>query len=341
MNVDLLDEESRIIYDARINYIDDEDYSEFWQRIRKGNSKWHPMEEDIVNKIRTAYRNELEIILYGCGKDGYFTKESLDYLGIRVSYFCDSNAKEKEKYNIPVISPTDLIEKHFQALVIISTETYTDEIFRFLVENHFSREHIITPMWGKVLLVPGEQYFDFFVPSEREFFIDAGAYDGQTTIQFSKWCGDSYSGAILFEPFEETKALIEKNVSKLENIKVYYYAAWDRKEDLFLGGNQSRTTSISDSGRKISGISIDEVVENAEVTFIKMDVEGSECKALLGAKNTIVKFKPRLAICVYHKPNDVIEIPKLLSSFVPEYRFAFRHYTSCMSETVLYAWVER
>ena len=87
----------------------------------------------------------------------------------------------------------------------------------------------------------------------------------------------------------------------------------------------------------IQGVDIDSVVGDDNVTFIKMDVEGSELKALEGAKNTIIRKHPRLAICIYHKAMDVIEIPSYILSLVPEYKFYIRHYNSHMWETVLYA----
>ena len=69
-----------------------------------------------------------------------------------------------------------------------------------------------------------------------------------------------------------------------------------------------------------------------------MDVEGAELKSLVGARNTIIKNHPRLAICVYHKISDVYEIPEYILSIVPEYRFFLRHYNATHHwETVLYA----
>lgn len=68
-----------------------------------------------------------------------------------------------------------------------------------------------------------------------------------------------------------------------------------------------------------------------------MDIEGSELKALKGAEKTIRENKPRLAICIYHKRMDLIEIAAYLLKLVPEYRFYIRHYWSNMWETVLYA----
>ena len=67
-----------------------------------------------------------------------------------------------------------------------------------------------------------------------------------------------------------------------------------------------------------------------------MDVEGAELKSLMGARNTIIKNHPHLAICVYHKPSDLYEISGYILSLVPEYKFLLRHYCSREWETILY-----
>ena len=68
-----------------------------------------------------------------------------------------------------------------------------------------------------------------------------------------------------------------------------------------------------------------------------MDVEGSEYNALLGAEKTIAAHKPTLAISVYHKPQDIWEIPALILKLNPDYRFYLGHYSIARGETVLYA----
>ena len=82
---------------------------------------------------------------------------------------------------------------------------------------------------------------------------------------------------------------------------------------------------------------IDEIVGEDKVSFIKMDIEGAELKALEGAKETILKWYPRLAICIYHKYEDIYEIGDYILSLNPNYKLYIRHYSTCMWETVLYA----
>ena len=96
---------------------------------------------------------------------------------------------------------------------------------------------------------------------------------------------------------------------------------------------------MADTGETcIEVMPIDEAVDLSErVTFIKMDVEGSELEALKGARRTIVRDKPKLAICIYHKPEDMLTLPWYIKSLVPEYKLYLRHHSVMATETVLYA----
>lgn len=123
----------------------------------------------------------------------------------------------------------------------------------------------------------------------------------------------------------------------LENIRIHNNAAWDKKENIYFDDDGSGSAAKENGSLSVDGISLDELFPDADVTFVKMDIEGSEMKALEGAKNTIISKKPRLAIYIYHKPWDVVEIPAYILSLVPDYRFYIRHYSSKMWETVLYA----
>jgi hypothetical protein len=72
-------------------------------------------------------------------------------------------------------------------------------------------------------------------------------------------------------------------------------------------------------------------------TFIKMDIEGAEKEALRGAKGVIKRNKPKLAICAYHKPEDVYVLPQAIMAIRDDYRFALRQHVDGLWDTVLYA----
>lgn len=106
---------------------------------------------------------------------------------------------------------------------------------------------------------------------------------------------------------------------------------------MIFASDHSGASKISNEGNTVVDTdTIDNVLDGRSVTFIKMDIEGAEYRALLGAEKTIKKYHPRMALSVYHKPQDIIEIPTLLLEYNDSYRFALRQYSSLADETVLY-----
>jgi hypothetical protein len=87
-------------------------------------------------------------------------------------------------------------------------------------------------------------------------------------------------------------------------------------------------------------MAIDQLLDRPDVTridFIKMDIEGAELAALHGAEQTLKRFRPKLAITVYHQLADFWEIPQYIESLGLGYRFYLRHFTIHAEETVLFA----
>jgi hypothetical protein len=98
--------------------------------------------------------------------------------------------------------------------------------------------------------------------------------------------------------------------------------------------------SLHGATTEIPTITIDNFVREHDVPrvdFIKMDVEGSELAALIGAQQVIGQFRPRLAISLYHRHADFFEIPLWLRSHFPGYSLHLEHYTIHFEETVLFA----
>ena len=334
------DEETRTIYKARLDYAKNKNNVEYWNSIKKfqKNKKWICYDKSL-ELIKKSYADSREIILFGCGNDGFASKETLEMFGVEVSFFCDNNRELQggSKYGVKVISPKELSENHGDAIVLVTTSNHGDVIEKQLLDLNIPKNNVIRLKYGKLIAGCPEQYFDVFESDENEVFIDAGAFDGLTTLQFIKWA-KSYRAAYVMEPYRSAHKYIEKNLKKKKNIYVVNKAAWKDSSTILFGGNE-RGASIGGGDEVIQAIKIDDMVGDNEITFIKMDIEGSEYEALIGSERTIQKNKPKLAICVYHKLEDTEKFVHFLEQLVPEYKFALRHYSTCMWETVLYAWV--
>lgn len=68
-----------------------------------------------------------------------------------------------------------------------------------------------------------------------------------------------------------------------------------------------------------------------------MDIEGAELEALYGAKRIISEQRPKLAISIYHRPEDIVELSHLIMKYNDSYKFYLRHHSIVSWDTVLYA----
>lgn len=213
-----------------------------------------------------------------------------------------------------------------------------------LKERYPDRIVHVTPYNGILIGLTGWQYFDVFSPKKDEVFVNAGAFQGETDVDFAKWTNNSYKKIFAFEPMKEDVKICRKCYAenKIENVELFAKGTWSETGYISFveGTNQGRIDE--NGGNRIETIKIDDAVKGfgGSITFIKMDIEGAELRALQGAKETILRDKPRMAICIYHKSEDLYEIPGYILSLVPEYQFKVRQYTSMNWETVLYAAVE-
>jgi FkbM family methyltransferase len=188
-------------------------------------------------------------------------------------------------------------------------------------------------------------FSEFFPLKNNEVFTNVGALIGDCAIEFIKACkqkGYQYKEIINFEPDPDNFNKLLANMSHIAKVKCIPYGLWSSKDRLrFSNPNQSCVGTpgcLDKNGSlEVEVDSLDHMLPDAEITFIKMDVEGAEIEALRGAADTIKKNTPKLAISVYHKRNDIFEIPLLIYQIHPGYKFYLRHHSTTFSETVLFA----
>ena len=177
----------------------------------------------------------------------------------------------------------------------------------------------------KVRFTYEKQYFlDGYSPMKGDIVIDGGAYDGMTAKDFCDIGGLVYSFEMDEFNYQKGIALSQENNFILENCGL-----GRRKMELKYktGGPGSCISQDGVNTAKI--IDIDTYANEKglpRIDFIKMDIEGSEMDALQGAAHSIRKYKPKMAICIYHKLHDMWKIPLYIKQLRPDYEFAFRHH---------------
>ncbi len=180
-----------------------------------------------------------------------------------------------------------------------------------------------------------KQYFEDFIHFEKnEVFVDAGAFDGTTTLDFIANANE-WSEIHIFEPQANQMDIIKQKLK--EYSKIYYYNAGLYSEKATLSFNISDSASgICENGEALVDVLDLDSIVNLEPTYIKMDIEGAELSAIDGSKNIILKHHPKLAICVYHKADDIHVIYNKIMSIRTDYEVYLRHYTQGIYETVMY-----
>ena len=190
----------------------------------------------------------------------------------------------------------------------------------------------------------GKHYFNelTFCPNpEKEVFIDCGAYNGDTILQFAAFTDKNYRKIYAFEPISENISELKKNVKCLTNVEIINKGTWKEDDNLSFEKKDDGSHIVQDNGKDtVQVTAIDNVIKDECVTFIKMDIEGSELESLQGASRVIQRDMPKLAICCYHKKNDIIDLYNYIRKFENynyKYNIYLRHHSNGTCETVLYA----
>lgn len=275
----LSDEESRILFDARIDYLFTGDEDKYFDVIESLPHEWKCAEMFGID-VKT------KIIIFGCGHDGRKTNRILKRSGYEAKCFCDSNSFGKKVDGLDVISLEELFQKHAGAVIVLGSAKYSGEMFWQLRTRGWPENRIIKPKYGIIRSKIGKkQYFDFFPCEKGEAFVDAGAFDGETVLDFVSWTSEDYSKVFVLEPLSEMCGIIESKIEQkgLNNIVIRNCAAWDREEKLYFAEdkvNQAGSKAGEEGEISVQGMSIDNIVGEERATYIKMDIEGSELKAL-------------------------------------------------------------
>lgn len=341
----LNDDTSKIIFVNRLNYYMTGDLA----YIRNIPRDCRTLNADIIKFANTLYNEDKKnLAIFGAGANGVDLARNLNDLSF--VGFVDNYKKKDidERTGLPIYSFEEYKELYgvdkTKFVIAVSRIDFVYAIRNQLQTNGVAKEDIV---YIKDWRNNTSQYFDLFIPHKHECFVDCGCYDGSTAFRFAGWCaegGMTYDKIWSFEPDAASYEKCKNILQKLPDCELFPYGLSDEHTKVSFMANGYENAHIvenenaSESGiQQIEVVKLDEILDGEKVTFIKMDIEGAEYAALKGAEKIIKEQRPRLAISIYHKPSDIVEIPKLLLEYRDDYKFYLRHYSLLGNETVLYA----
>jgi FkbM family methyltransferase len=192
--------------------------------------------------------------------------------------------------------------------------------------------------------VDGPQYFpDALIrPDPGEVFVDCGAFDGDTLADFLAVRGDSFARYHALEPDPASFARLASAVARLpagvaRRVLPRALAVGASRGMVRCEASGLSSSAVGRGEAEVECVPLDGLLEGEVPTTIKLDVEGAEADALAGARRLIAGHAPVLAVCVYHRPADLWELPLLIHRLRPDYRLFLRPYREEVWELVCYA----
>jgi len=199
--------------------------------------------------------------------------------------------------------------------------------------------------WNPALLrdpAPSEQYLPSGIPMPRKRvrFLDGGAFDGDTLLQLVEQ-GIEFEAIAAFEPDLRNYAALRCRIASLElrkDVTVWPCGLDSTARQVLFQAQGLASSGISATGDVvIQTVAIDEALPGFRPTYVKLDIEGAEASALRGMTRAIAAARPALAVCVYHKPADLWELPRLIDHLLPDAKFFLRAHAYNGFDVVLYA----
>lgn len=184
---------------------------------------------------------------------------------------------------------------------------------------------------------PKEEVYSELVKIKPDsVYIDLGAYNGDTVLDYAEAAG-SYRHIYAFEPNVKNFRKLEKNTAVLDDLTAFNAGAWNYSGSIKFTKNEGRMSHASASGEiETPCLAVDEAV-NEQADLIKLDVEGAEREAIIGAQRQISGGADVIS-ALYHRNEDMFAIPLQIKKLNPKLKLYIRHQLYIPAwETNLYA----
>jgi len=234
----------------------------------------------------------------------------------------------------------EVIEAHIEQILTISeqfSDTESQQYYLNFIKACLSRNPIYFSNNPKA--IAGYEYETNLAKvglKGGEVIIDCGAYNGDTARIFMNKTNNDCE-IYCFEPVVENYLELHDwiNQEKLMNIHAIHSGVGDSTYKDKVYSTESKTTKAAVGSNRFQSDSpfvseiqvdtIDHMIHEKKVDYIKMDIEGAEMAALRGAQKTIERYMPQLLISGYHKITDMWEVPEFVFQINPNYKMFLGH----------------
>ena len=244
-------------------------------------------------------------------------------------------AQQQETYapHLPLFGDNDLVTPHWvreHAGVLQHVyENLADDKSRSVMQDILSYK-----LSGKLSFLQEttsrrEDLETLFTFGKEECYADLGAYTGDTLTEFLELIGGCYQHMYAVEPdpknFKKLRVFAEQQA--LSRITLCPKSIWAQDMPLRFAARGGRMSALASDGENATeGVSLDSLVGENHLTYVKMDVEGAEKEALYGGSGVIRREKPKLLVAGYHFDDDLWELPLSIWALVPEYKLYLRRH---------------
>jgi len=223
------------------------------------------------------------------------------------------------------------IDDYHKLYISLSDQKSKDTLLAILNYRLLFDPQVLALMSRNDLYAPS----DIFSLSDKEVYIDGGAFDGDSIRMFLERTNNSFERVIGFEPDPTTFELLRLKIP--EGIEIANIGLSSAYNEVFFEAHGNRLSAVSTNGHtKATLTDLDGFLNGSVATYIKLNIEGEELDALQGAKKTITQYSPKLAVSAYHRPDHLWKIPLYIKSINPKYRTFLRQHEGGIVETVLY-----
>ncbi|MFR9126499.1 MAG: FkbM family methyltransferase [Acidaminococcus intestini] len=273
-------------------------------------------------KVHAAYPDAIVLIAFASERPEILAR-----------FFAISRQHETYAPHLPLFGDESVVSPAW----LLAHETELEAVYERLADSKSRRvfcDILDYKLSGKLTYLEGvsrrwDDLLTLFSWSDRERYVDLGAYNGDTLREFLALTDGQYEHLDAVEPdpknFKKLRIFVESQ--QIRKCALHQKAIWSGMTSLPLAAKGGRMSYLAQTGKTVTeGVSLDEIVGKERVTYIKMDVEGAEKEALLGGAESIHTWHPKMLIAGYHHDDDLWRLPLSIWQLVPEYRIYLRRH---------------